>query len=129
MKDFEFDSEKREIKHPFTVPDGYFDGFTDSFMSQLPEKAMPEEKKITLWARVSPWVYMAAMFAGMALFLRTFVSKDDEGKKTAELTFQDTANFRQIITEMSEDEFFDIMDDQATSASYYQTLLSDSKNY
>ena len=127
MKESEFDSEKRNIKPPFKVPDGYFDRFTDELMAKLPQKEEEITPKVTLWQKVSPWVYMAAMFVGMALFLRTFVS-DEKEEKDINLALQNTPFLEQSISEISEDEFFDIIDDQATRASYYQTLLTDS-NY
>lgn len=127
MEEFGFDSEKRNIKPPFKVPDGYFDRFTDELMAKLPQKEVEIAPKVTLWEKVSPWVYMAAMFVGMALFLRTFVS-DKKEVENLNLALQTTPFLQQSISEISEDEFFDIIDDQATRASYYQTLLTDS-NY
>lgn len=63
-------------KNPFNVPDHYFEDFTRNLMDRLPEKEpmlpMPE---ITLWQRVKPWIYMAAMFCGIMLGVRTFVGE------------------------------------------------------
>jgi hypothetical protein len=57
-------------KTPFKVPEGYFEDFTQQLMNQLPEvkeTAHPSEVRITLWQRVRPWFYMAAMFCGILL--------------------------------------------------------------
>ena len=63
-------------KNPFNVPEHYFEDFTQNLMNRLPEKEpiqpMPE---ITLWQRVKPWVYMAAMFCGIMLSVRIFVGR------------------------------------------------------
>lgn len=63
-------------KNPFNVPDHYFEDFTRNLMDRLPEKEpmlpMPE---ITLWQRVKPWIYMAAMFCGIMLSVRVFVGE------------------------------------------------------
>ena len=68
-------------KNPFSVPDHYFEDFTHELMSKLPEKEpMQPVAEPTLWQRVKPWVYMAAMFCGIMLSVRIFVGepqKDD----------------------------------------------------
>ena len=60
-------------KNPFQVPDHYFEDFTKELMSKLPEKEplLPVAEP-TLWQRVKPWVYMAAMFCGIMLSVRIF---------------------------------------------------------
>ena len=61
-------------KNPFSVPDHYFEDFTQELMSKLPEKEpMLPVAEPTLWQRVKPWVYMAAMFCGIMLSVRIFV--------------------------------------------------------
>lgn len=63
-------------QNPFRVPENYFEDFTQELMSKLPEKEpllqIPEP---TLWQRVKPWVYMAAMFCGIMLSVRVFVGE------------------------------------------------------
>lgn len=56
------------IEKPFKTPEGYFDSLTDRVMVGLPERSFVEEgsKVVTLWDRVKPLVYLAAMFAGIA---------------------------------------------------------------
>lgn len=62
-----------------TVPEGYFDDFASRMMKQLPEHhsidpgtdtASPD--KPSLWFRIRPYVYMAAMFAGIWCMLNIF---------------------------------------------------------
>mgnify|MGYP003312185471 CR=1 FL=1 len=63
-------------KNPFSVPDGYFEKFSEELISQLPEKEtlyIPSEP--TMWERVKPWVYMTAMFFGIMLSVRIFVGE------------------------------------------------------
>jgi len=54
-------------KNPFKTPEGYFEGLSGRIMSQLPERMEESPKKRSLWTRVQPWVYMAAMLCGIAL--------------------------------------------------------------
>ena len=62
-------------KPPFTVPEGYFENFAKELMDKLPEKdtatAMPNTP--TMWERIKPWVYMAAMFCGLMFSIRVVV--------------------------------------------------------
>ena len=62
-------------KQPFSVPKGYMDGLTDRIMNQIPEKrAQAEEPLVISWAdRVRPWLYLAAVFAGLGIFFKTIV--------------------------------------------------------
>ena len=62
-------------KQPFSVPKGYMDGLTDRIMNQIPEKRpQAEEQLVISWAdRVRPWLYLAAVFAGLGIFFKTIV--------------------------------------------------------
>lgn len=59
------------------VPDGYFADFARRMAEELPQR--PELARMTsgvpprsLWERVRPYVYMAAMFAGVWCMLKMF---------------------------------------------------------
>ena len=59
----------------FKVPDNYFDSVQEEIMSKLPEKEYDPslyDSKRSIWLKVKPWVYMAAMFAGIALMFEVF---------------------------------------------------------
>lgn len=78
-------------ENPFTVPEGYFEQFTERLMEQLPDLPAAEEAEtpvITLWQRVKPWFYLAAMFAGVIfsakLFLQTAEGQADTVAQTEE---------------------------------------------
>ena len=75
--------EKFGRKHSFTTPEGYFDDFTARIMDTLPEKETPAEPHITMWQRVKPWVYMAAMFCGLMLSVRLVVGTDNDSEPYA----------------------------------------------
>jgi hypothetical protein len=59
---------------PFNVPEGYFENFITEIMSKLPERPVEKPKVINLWERAKPWIYMAAIFVGVALMIN-FVEK------------------------------------------------------
>lgn len=104
-------------KNPFQVPDHYFEDFTKELMSKLPEKEplLPVVEP-TLWQRVKPWVYMAAMFCGIMLSVRIFVGEpqkeefpitkaeaemltDDEWEIMVRRTLIDDYEFYEYLTE------------------------------
>lgn len=77
-------------ENPFKVPEGYFDQFTDDLMAKLPERTFDEEapRKVTLWDKVKPVVYLAAMFAGIAAMFAVaedFMQSGDEADAKTEL--------------------------------------------
>lgn len=63
-------------KNPFIVPDGYFEQLTSNIMDQLPDKEPEKVVRVTLMDKVRPWLYMAAIFAGLGLFFKTLVGTD-----------------------------------------------------
>ncbi|MDR2691630.1 MAG: hypothetical protein LBB73_04935 [Dysgonamonadaceae bacterium] len=62
---------------PFKIPEDYFENFIADIMSKLPDRPVEQAKTIGLWEKVQPWIYMAAMFAGIALMIELFVKKPD----------------------------------------------------
>lgn len=79
MKTEQNNLDRLKGKNPFTVPEGYMEGLTANIMSQLPEREPEEEvKKVSLMDRVRPWLYMAAVFAGLGLFFKVLVGPEDK---------------------------------------------------
>lgn len=76
---------KSGTKNPFKVPDGYFENLTQNIMEKLPDNSV-EEESITLWNRVKPWLYMAAMFCGLIFGAKLLINKplnEEIGTETA----------------------------------------------
>lgn len=98
-------------KNPFRVPDGYFEGLTQQVMDALPEKEMPDEIRLrpTLWQRVRPLVYLAAMMVGAALLLRVATSNLAPGGETGVSTDESEADMEYIATAIDNS----MMDDYA----------------
>lgn len=59
-----------------TVPDGYFENFATEMMAKLPEREWenPESKVMprSIWQKVRPYVYLAAMFMGVWCMMKMF---------------------------------------------------------
>lgn len=67
----------------FKTPDAYFDSLSSRVMSSLPksEEAHVEPVDATIWMKLKPITYLAAMFIGAALIIKvalpTFSIQDD----------------------------------------------------
>jgi len=117
MKKEETDLLKRcGTENPFTVPEGYFERFTEQLMEKLPEREAQPVPKLTLWTRVKPWVYMAAMFCGLMLSVRMFVGEKQSQSPAAT---SETTDFTEVP-----DEYIDPIVNQTMMDDYtlYQYL-------
>lgn len=72
MKEEDNILKKVGVGNAFKAPEGYFENLTSEVMNKLPKKEKPvfEVEKSTIWTRMKPWVYMAAMFIGAFLIIR-----------------------------------------------------------
>ena len=110
-----------ESVNPFKVPEGYFDNFTENMMSRLPDRIVVETKPISLWMRVKPWVYMAAMFAGIALMLRVFIGSPELISKSS--------NTLNLSSSAEIDEFYEYYEDQFVKTSYNEAIYLTMENF
>ena len=69
-------------KQPFRVPDGYMEGLTNRIMESLPEPPVMEAESVSLVERIRPWLYLAAVFAGMGLFFEAIIGVDSAREDT-----------------------------------------------
>ena len=57
----------------FKVPENYFDDFNKKMAEMLPDvEITPVDIKPTMWQRIKPLAYMAAMFAGVWCMMSVF---------------------------------------------------------
>ena len=68
------------------VPDGYFADFTERMSRSLPYRPeaedphyKPADTRSNWWARIRPYTYLAAMFAGIWLMLQMFAMMGGQG--------------------------------------------------
>lgn len=103
-------------KTPFTVPGGYMEDLTANIMSQLPEKLQVEAKKISMMDRVRPWLYMAAVFAGLGLFFKAIVGIDGGKSNTDALLVQsnDTSATISAMQATEDEEYLEYLEAQYT---------------
>ena len=73
MKEEQYIIDKCGKKSPWKVPEGYFDSARMEILDKLPEfPAAPEPVKLSLWQRIKPYAYLAAMFAGIWCMMHIF---------------------------------------------------------
>ena len=61
-------------KNPFKVPKGYMEGLTEQIMAGIPDVSHRETKVVSLRDRIRPWLYLAAVFAGLLIFFKVFIN-------------------------------------------------------
>lgn len=103
-------------KNPFTVPEGYMKDLTANIMNQLPEKPQVETKKVSMVDRLRPWLYMAAVFAGLGLFFKAIVGFDGEKSPSDTLLVQSTgaSETKAAIQEAENEEYLEYLETQYT---------------
>ena len=101
-------------KNPFTVPEGYMEDLTANIMSQLPEKPQVEVKKISMMDRMRPWIYMAAIFAGMGLFFKAIVGSEQQSPRKDSLLVNNNIPVNTIVTPqpVEDEEYLEYLEDR-----------------
>lgn len=91
----------------FKVPENYFENFADEMAKSLPEQEIRPEETPSLWQRVRPYVYMAAMFAGIWCMMRIFGTGGRESSYNREIMagFQNEANVDDFIMQGNVSEY------------------------
>lgn len=111
-----------------TVPDGFFESFAERMASELPSRPEAEISPVashpkTLWGSIRPYVYMAAMFAGIWCMLKMFTMMNpggvdlsvDNNRILTEALSDENFVLDYIIDDVNERELFDEMYDDSIS--------------
>lgn len=107
------------------APDGYFEAFAGRMSSRLPmrpELETPDQVKEpprTLWSAVRPYVYMAAMFAGVWCMLNLFHSLSGGG----ELVPMDSNPV--LAKAMTTDSFYDYVIDDLSARDVVDQMVDE----
>lgn len=112
----------------FRTPDGYFDNLAERIAASLPEKQILPVAKPTRWQRVRPFVYLAAMFAGIWCMMQIFTGlgvKEQNGlNREIVAGFQVDSNIDDFLMLGSVSEY-DILTYQDSVASQMETPAID----
>lgn len=117
MKTEQNNLDRLKGKNPFTVPEGYMEGLTANIMSQLPERSSEKEaKKVSLMDRVRPWLYLAAVFAGLGLFFNLLVGPTDSTSQMDSLLVQTDVSPSVVsaLQAAEDEEYLEYLEEQYT---------------
>lgn len=109
-----------------TVPDGFFEQFVSEMAGSLPaneaaEQAPRPAARKSLWGTVRPFVYMAAMFAGIWCMLKMFTMMSPEG---VDLSID---NNRTLSDALRDDNFiYEYINDDISARDIYDEIYDDS---
>ena len=111
--------DERQMRRPFTVPEGYFENLTQNIMASLPEQESVYSTTITVtpWMRIRPYLYAAAAFIGIFFCIKAAVGINSRAN---------TADVAQIEeTTIYSDEYIDSFLETAMINDYtlYYTLV------
>lgn len=110
---------------PFKVPENYFLQLNESIMANLPEKEAPMIRKVTMWEKTKPWVYLAAMFLGLFFTIKvltTSTQTNSSEKNTASTSISQQDYWSDV--KISEEEFFNYIEAQFVDENYYDLVNS-----
>ena len=116
-------------KNPFTVPENYFARFNNEIMSRLPEKEITAPKTVSMWDRAKPWVYMAAMFMGLFFSIQVLTKNGanrqrEAANQAASIQSQHLIDEYWSTVKISEEEFYQYLEDQVVKDGYYDLMYN-----
>ena len=115
----------------FKVPENYFSDFAEKMAKSLPDQEIQPIPQPTRWQRVRPFVYMAAMFAGIWCMMQIFngISSKDKGIYNPEIVagFQNEANVDDFMHHGDVSEYDILTYEDSVAAEDFATLDSTAK--
>ena len=103
-------------RNPFKVPQGYMEGLTAQIMAGIPEVSPVEAKVVSMRSRIRPWLYVAAVFAGLLIAFKVFiypVSQDTAQQNNVSSNLQ-AVIMSDILQDITDDdlEYLEFIEDQ-----------------
>lgn len=113
----------------FKVPEGYFESFNKRMLESLPEPKLTPQLKPGTWVRIRPYVYLAAMFAGIWCTMRIFNDLSGQGSRQGQMQaivngMQDEDNIDELMTQGSLSDY-DILTYQDSTQSSFEYIQPD----
>lgn len=109
-----------------TVPEGFFESFAEQMAAKLPENPDAEHPVVlrpkTTWQRLRPYVYLAAMFAGIWCMLKMFTLMTPAAGVDLSID-----NNSVLTSALSDDHFiYDYINDDISSREVWEEMYLDS---
>jgi len=105
MKDFKLDTNEK-ITSGFTIPEHYFDAFSEKVLQQLPKE---EPKVVSFYARNKRWMYSAAAVLVIALSIPIVYQIQN---REAELTSSEVESYLVNHTTISDDDIVNLLEQE-----------------
>ncbi len=120
-----------KTKNPFKVPENYFAQFNQEIMVRLPEKEIVKPKPVPMWDKVKPWVYMAAMFAGLYVTIHFLANHNGDANMASRETVTEqtltgssgTENYWSTV-QITEEEFYQYLEEQIIDEGYFDYMYN-----
>ena len=106
MKDFKLDNESK-ITSGFTIPDGYFDAFSEKILARLPKQ---EPKVISIFSSRKTWYFAAAavliLMLSVPLYTKYATQKEEIDSSTLEnyLAYQSNISEEEIVNLLQQED-------------------------
>jgi len=116
--------EKTGSKNPFKVPEGYFETLNQQIIDKLDTVETKETQVVSLWDKVKPLVYLAAMFAGVTVMFALFKNDLSTDEQYAKSSSQEVnVSFSAESEEEEMDELYDYIEYQVISQHYREAAF------
>lgn len=109
-------------RNPFKVPDNYFARLNEEIMNHLPEKEIVPPQTVSLWEKVKPWVYMAAMFVGLYITIQFLTRQADNGNVASRQSVVQIQESYWSTVQVTEEEFYQYLEEQLVEEGYFDYM-------
>lgn len=109
-------------RNPFKVPDNYFARLNEEIMNHLPEKEIVPPRTVSLWEKVKPWVYMAAMFVGLYITIQFLTRQADNGNVASRQSVVQIQESYWSTVQVTEEEFYEYLEEQLVEEGYFDYM-------
>lgn len=109
-------------RNPFKVPDNYFARLNEEIMNHLPEKEIVPPRTVSLWEKVKPWVYMAAMFVGLYITIQFLTRQADNGNVASRQSVVQNQESYWSTVQVTEEEFYQYLEEQLVEEGYFDYM-------
>lgn len=109
-------------RNPFKVPDNYFARLNEEIMNHLPEKEIVPPRTVSLWEKVKPWVYMAAMFVGLYITIQFLTRQADNGNVASRQSVVQIKESYWSTVQVTEEEFYQYLEEQLVEEGYFDYM-------
>ena len=114
MKTFKIENEPK-IKTGFTVPENYFEDFSEKMMQRLPAK---ESKVISLFARRKTWMYAAAGILVVGLTIPVYTLFNVHSPEIDDTTLENYIAYHSTVSDADLVNLLDEKDIEKMSVDY-----------